>query len=55
MFPQQVELGKAWDGLFGITDKVRVLAASHDHVRVMVWHGGLGRIISKPITKYLKS
>ncbi|MBU2968711.1 hypothetical protein KO527_05035 [Pseudoalteromonas sp. C2R02] len=55
MFPQQVDLGKAWDGLFPITDKIRALAASHSYVRVMVRHGGLGRIISKPITKYLKS
>ncbi len=55
MFPLKIEPGHGWEGLMAINDKERALAASYNHVRVMVRHTGYGRVISKPITKFLRT
>ena len=55
IFPIKIEPGHGWEGLMAINDKERALAASYNHVRVMIRHTGYGRVISKPIIKFLRT
>lgn len=55
MFPEKIELGHGWEGLLPLNDKERALAASYKHIRLMVRHTGNKRVLSEPVTKYLRT